>query len=255
MDKQLIRERFARAIPTYDRQAVVQRTIAGRMVDLLGDCLPPHAHGRVWEIGCGTGLFTRPYISRYAPGEMELNDLCPEMEPVLADVLGGHVSFAAYDVESRRPAGRFSLIVSCSSLQWLEHPLRFLNRCKAGLTAGGYMAFSLFGEQNFRELKAVSGVSLPYLPLAGWLRVAGVMGYRVVHAHEELLPMTFASPVDVLRHLRHTGVAGIRRSVWTKGQLSDFATAYNNSCSTPDGRVLLTYHPIYIILKNQTNEA
>ena len=68
MDKQLIRERFARAIPTYDRQAVVQRTIAGRMVDLLGDCLPPHAHGRVWEIGCGTGLFTRPYIRRYAPG-------------------------------------------------------------------------------------------------------------------------------------------------------------------------------------------
>ena len=251
MDKQLIGERFARAIPTYNRQAVVQRQIAERMVELVGDYLPPHAHNRVWEIGCGTGLFTRLYINRYAPKEMELNDLCPEMESVLTDVLGGHTSFAAYDVESHRPAGRFSFIASCSSLQWLEQPLRFLERCKSSLHSDGYMAFSLFGEQNFRELKAVSGVALPYLSLAGWIQAAEAMGYRLVYADEELLPMTFGSPADVLRHLRHTGVAGIQRSAWTKGQLSDFTTAYVNRYSTPDGGVRLTYHPIYIILKKQ----
>ena len=67
MDKSLIRQRFARAIPTYDCQATVQRTMAQRMVTLLDRHLPPDAHQRVWEVGCGTGLFTHAYLQHHRP--------------------------------------------------------------------------------------------------------------------------------------------------------------------------------------------
>lgn len=93
MDKALIRNRFAKALDSYPHQATVQRDIAVRMTDLIGRYVPQVAHHRVLEIGCGTGLFTRAYLHRWHPEQMLLNDLCPEVEPYLSDVLRADVSF------------------------------------------------------------------------------------------------------------------------------------------------------------------
>ena len=95
MDKALIRSRFAKASGSYLGQATVQRGIALRMADLIGQYVPAESHRRVLEIGCGTGLFTRAYLHRWHPERMLLNDLCPEMEPFLRDVLRPEVSFSA----------------------------------------------------------------------------------------------------------------------------------------------------------------
>lgn len=251
MDKQLIRERFARAIPTYDRHAVVQRHIAEHMACLLDAHLPASAHRRVWEVGCGTGFFTRIYLNRHAPDECVLNDLCPEMEHALADLLGGRTHFVAGDAEHTVPEGRFSLVASCSSLQWFEQPLRFLTTCTACLETDGYLAFSLFGEENFRELRCIAGTTLPYHSPDRWLEAAAERGYEPVHSGEERISLTFDSPRDVLRHLKQTGVTGIRREAWTRGRLHDFTADYTRLFATPGGQVTLTYHPIYIILKKK----
>ena len=178
MDKHLIHERFARAIPTYDRHAVVQRHIACRMAELLDEHLPSSAHRRVWEIGCGTGLFTRAYLKQHTPDDYLLNDLCPEMERTLADLLNERTRFTAGDAEQTAPDGLFSLITSCSSLQWFEEPLRFLETCHAYLNRDGYLAFTLFGEDNFHELRDIANASLPYHPLGYWLEAATQRGYR-----------------------------------------------------------------------------
>lgn len=251
MDKHLIRERFARAIPTYDRHAVVQRHIACRMAELLDEHLPSSAHRRVWEVGCGTGLFTRAYLKQHTPDDYLLNDLCPEMERTLADLLNERTRFTAGDAEQTAPDGQVSLITSCSSLQWFEEPLRFLETCHAYLNRDGYLAFTLFGEDNFHELRDIANASLPYHPLGYWLEAATQRGYRPALAKEEHTTQTFSSPKDVLQHLKQTGVTGIRRETWTKGQLIDFIADYARLFTTPDGQVTLTYHPIYIILKRQ----
>ncbi len=251
MDKRLIRERFARAIPTYEQHAVVQRHIAVHMVELLDAHLPASAHRRVWEVGCGTGFFSRPYLTRHTPDDYLLNDLCPEMEHTLSDLLNERTRFVAGDAEHAVPDGRFSLIASCSSLQWFERPLCFLKTCRACLETDGHLAFALFGEDHFRELRRTAGASLPYHPSAHWLEAADEWGYEPVHSGEERITLTFGSPKDVLRHLQQTGVTGIRREAWTKGRLYDFIANYARLFATPDGRVTLTYHPIYIILKKK----
>ena len=254
MDKDLIRERFTRAIPTYEQQATVQRQIAQHMVDLLTVHLPASTHSRVWEVGCGTGFFSRSYLSQHTPKECWLNDLCPEMEKALADVLDERTHFIAGDAEHTTPQGRFSLIVSCSSLQWLEQPFSFLKRCRDYLDTDGYLAFSLFGEENFREVKSLVEASLPYYSSAHWQKAANERGFQPIYTEEGLITLKFKSPSEVLRHLQQTGVTGIRREKWTKGKLLDFATNYQHRFSTPEGQVTLTYHPIYIILKNNNHE-
>ena len=52
---------------------------------------------------------------------------------------------------------------------------------------------------------------------------------------------------DVLRHLKDTGVTGIRPCHWTRKKLADFSMRYAGRYAAPDGGVTLTYHPIYII--------
>ena len=83
MDKTLIKQRFAKAVATYEKEAAVQRQIASHMVELMEKYLPEDVHSNVWEIGCGTGMLTRFYLNRFTPEELYLNDLCPEVKPYL----------------------------------------------------------------------------------------------------------------------------------------------------------------------------
>lgn len=77
------------------------------------------------------------------------------------------------------------------------------------------------------------------------------MGYQVIHASENRTSISFASPCDVLRHLQQTGVTGIGRQVWTKRRLEEFCKDYEERFSLPNGGVELTYHPMYLIVKNR----
>ena len=95
VDKDLISKRFSKAVGTYDGAAAVQDAIAERMVSLLqyhdgrrGTAADGrNAVGKVLEIGCGTGLFTRKFLKAYSPERMWLNDICQDYEESLSDIL------------------------------------------------------------------------------------------------------------------------------------------------------------------------
>ena len=251
MDKDLIRRRFAKAAGSYAGEARMQRHVARHMAAALRSCLPAQTGWDVLEIGCGTGMFTREYLRTARPAHLLLNDICPEVAPYLADVLASPgTRFQACDAEPLPfPAGQ-NLVASCSAIQWLEHPGRFLCRCSDLLSEGGYLAFSTFGPQNVREVATLTQDTLPYRSLQTW-RGLLTQAYEVVYCKEETLRQTFPSPLHVLKHLKATGVTGIRSRQWTKGQLEDFSRRYRERNSTPDGEVTLTYHPIYMICKKR----
>ena len=80
MDKALIRQRFAKATDSYDRQAGMQKHVARHMAEAIKRHIPDSDGWNVLEIGCGTGLFTREYLRGLRPGRLLLNDICPERE-------------------------------------------------------------------------------------------------------------------------------------------------------------------------------
>ena len=201
MDKTLISRRFAKAVGTYLDKADVQRYVASRMAELTGRYIPADVQERVLEIGCGTGMFTRMYLKQATPEEMWLNDLCPEVKPYLADVLGEKVHFVAKDAETLAfPEGQ-DLIVSCSAVQWFDDLPRFFSGCRRLLHEGGYLAFSTFGPHNTEEVATLASAGLSY-PSLEELREMLAARYEVVYVHEEQLRLSFASPLEVLRHLK-----------------------------------------------------
>lgn len=154
------------------------------------------------------------------------------------------------DAESIRLPDKLDLIVSCSAIQWFENPVNFIRNCQALLNEKGYLAISTFGPQNLREVGTLTGISLRY-PTLDNLRLSLSDSFDVIYSHEELQKLTFKTPVEVLRHLKATGVTGISKQRWTKAKLSHFSNQYEKLYQSEEGRITLTYHPVYIILKKK----
>lgn len=89
-------------------------------------------------------------------------------------------------------------------------------RCNTLLKQKGYFAFTTFGRDNLKEVASVTGSGLHYRSLEE-LEEALRIHYEIVKAHEERICLTFGTPLEVLYHLKHTGVAAVRQQAWTKG--------------------------------------
>ena len=252
MDKTLIRRRFARSVRSYAEYAQAQRLIAERMCLMLRP-LVRECPASVLEIGCGTGIFTRLFIQHVHPARMTLNDICPEVSEALTDIpfSDSTVRFVCGDAEYCELPGGQSLIASCSVMQWFEDPERFIRRCHDLLAQGGILALSTFGPDNLHEIRSITGSGLDYPPLERLRQMLSSAGLETVTAEEESIVLDFPSAIDVLRHLKHTGVNGITHTSWTPARLARFSDEYLLRFGTPDGNVTLTYHPVYLIARRQ----
>lgn len=248
MNKSLIVERFSKALATYSEEASVQRTIAERMTALIGKHVPM-SKSKVFEFGCGTGTYSRMLLKNFRPTEFILNDICKEVEICLDDLFNERVSFISGDAEKVTLPKENTLITSCSALQWFEDPESFFHRCHSNLVTEGYLAFSTFGTENMQEIKQITGKGLTYRPLPELIRCLDPY-FTIIHSEERLIPLTFTSPMEVLYHLKRTGVTGLSKQSWTRAQLTQFCEKYMQSFGK-GSTVSLTYHPIYIIAKKK----
>jgi len=247
MDKQLISARFAKAATAYDEEAMVQRQIAAKMTALLKEHIPAGCI-HLYEVGCGTGIFSRLLIRHIKPQTMIMNDICPCMEKNLADITGEHCIFAPGDAETQPFPEGIDLIASCSTNQWFANPVTSFRRGYASLKEAGLLAFSTFGEDNMREVSSITGAGLPYHSKPELEKALLSLNYDILYSGEEIISKSFDTPLDVLRHLKRTGVTGIRKQYWTKGTLKEFCREYERLYNNGN-TISLTYHPVYIIAK------
>lgn len=247
IETQHIQARFARALPTYDSQADAQHRISRKLASLLprrtGNC-----YKRMLEIGCGTGKLTDALKRQCRVDEWILNDLCEECREQTARLFpGAPPRFIAGDAETLSFPGKFDLIASASVFQWMKEPEAFLRKLSGLLVPQGMLLFSTFLPGNLREIKELTGKGLAYPTageLAGWLSAAG---FERIHQEEETIVLTFPTPLDVLRHLKATGVTATGNGRWTKGRQEAFCRQYAERFAAPGHRVTLTYRPLYIV--------
>uniref|UniRef100_UPI00405766C6 malonyl-ACP O-methyltransferase BioC n=1 Tax=Candidatus Electronema sp. TaxID=2698783 RepID=UPI00405766C6 len=247
VDKDLLRQQFQRAAASYEAQALAQRQAADELLSLLA----LHGRGpfrRVLEIGCGSGLLTRRLLARVSSiEELTLNDLTPAL-PACPPACSARLRLLPGDIETLPLPGPFDLIISSSALHWLHDLDSLLKKLSTHLSPGGSLAFSLYGPDNLREIKALTGLGLRYSSLATVAAMLRDSGLAVLHSSEEAAVLHFASPQDILRHLRQTGVNALSREPWSRARLERFCAEYRARFSASGG-VALTYHPMYCIAK------
>lgn len=250
IEKSLVRRRFTRALTSYDRQAVAQQHICRRLVSLAAGRLASFTSPRVLEVGCGTGGFTRELLAAFrhagvSPVEWVANDLtasCPLPLSVLLSELPA--TYLPGDAEQTEFPGTYDLIASASALQWFASPETFVRRAVEMLRPGGLLLFNTFGQWNLKEVKALTGKGLAY-PSAdevkGWLPPS--VEARI---ETEVLTLCFPTPLDVLRHLKQTGVTATSTDSWTRGRLQQFSRDYIARYGN-EREVTITYQPIYVL--------
>lgn len=252
-DINIIKERFSQSRETYNQKALVQKRIADKLAGKISR-IEGLKYDRILEIGSGTGFLTDRILSSFEPSQFLINDLAETMQTDIDAIARKHnfsnYSFIPGDAEEIPFPSGLDLVISSSTFQWFNNLKRFFKRISGLLNRDGYIAFSTFGDDNFKEIRATLNIGLNYLPAEAIIDIL-TENFVVVEVEEWKHKKYFASPFEVLKHMKQTGVNSIDSNFIGKDKLNLFSEEYRRIFSVLNGDVSLTYHPIIIIAKRK----
>lgn len=177
VDSRAVRRGFARAAPTYDAAAALQREVGTRMAQRLDYVkLAPTA---ILDAGCGTGDAIGELSARYPGARIVGLDLALPMleaararaasgrsllDRLLQPLAGGRAArrprFVCADIASLPFAGvSIDLAWSNLALQWVNDLPRAFAEFRRVLRVGGLLSFTTFGPDTLGEVRsAFAGV-------------------------------------------------------------------------------------------------
>lgn len=251
IDKDNAARHFEAGRETYETNTPVQREIVRRLIDavmrlrLNNQVSMTAAVGL--EIGCGSGALTRHLSRMMTEGHLYLWDTNSSAPAGIS-----HSGFTSCDAEIQicnTQSNRFDLIATSSTIQWFNSPSRFLCECGRVLRPGGLLMVTAFVKGNMHQLSYAAGVGLSLPTEIQWREMIPAC-FDVLDWAQDDYDMTFEQPVEVLRHLKLSGVNGLGR---TAGVIAPAAILRRYPLML-DGLYHLTYRTIRFILKKKENE-
>ncbi len=256
--KRHIATHFANA-PEYGRYASVQAQVC----ELLLQRIHSAYHSKVLEIGAGQGQLTKKLIKAISADSWYINELCAEHVCQLRSLLpSAHLCIGDGEYLSLPEAlpnkldQQFSLLISASAVQWFDNPLNIIAQASRYLQAGGQLLFNSFTPNNFYQIKQLTGQGLDYPKTEQWQDALVEQGFDLREISTHRYQLSFASPYEVLKHVKQTGVSVVGTSIdpkrneadfrWTKSSLTQFDQDYQRLFSDDKGNVLLTYEVLLV---------
>ncbi len=244
VNPKILKQKFEKSMPKYDANAIVQREMAERLVALLSqNCGKKFA--RILELGSGTGVLTKLIERNLDYDFLTCNDIVEKSRFYLEN-LGLKFDFILGNSAKIKPNGHPDLIISNAMFQWFADLAPVLQHYSRVLNSDGVLAFSTFSTENFKEIRDVLGVSLNYLNIEQIQEVLHP-NFDVVAIEEFERVLEFSSPLELLAHLKNTGVNSISSGKMTFAQVKDFC----DKISTENGKCSLTYAPVLVIAKKK----
>ena len=249
IDKSRVEQRFQKSISSYDANAVVQERICEKLISLV-EQRGVSSFDNVLEIGAGTGLLTRKLLERFSVRSLTLNDLVPAMSTPLQAICNAyktHVQFSMGDAEKIEFPVGYDLVISASAIQWFTDFHSFMKKLKGILRPGGLVVLSTFAPGNLDEIRTLTYNGLQYMSVDD-LENCLSQEFDVLSISEAADEMYFEDPIQVLKHLKLTGVNGNSTERWTQSKVHTFSEEYSQ-CFKTDKGYRLTYRPVYVVLR------
>lgn len=153
IDRNRVGRSFHRQAAEYDRHASVQKRVVERLVSLVND----HADREpktILDIGCGTGHLLSSLRAQFPQSRLFGLDLAYNMVHCASENLGADALFVNADAEYLPfRNGAFDLLVSTSTLQWLENLDGFFQQARRVMRANGLLCIAFFGGRTLCELR------------------------------------------------------------------------------------------------------
>ena len=196
--------KFNKAYSTYDDHAIIQKIVATNLIKLITN----ENYYSVLELGCGTGIFTEKLYKNIKFKHLDLNDIFNVSDYIkkfpYRNLILGDMNDLILD--------KYSLIVSSSSFQWIENFPRLIKKLSH---SSKKIVFSMYISGNLKEIKEHFGIELDYLSTKEIKKILKKY-FFIKEAKEEEFVLEFVSPLDLLKHLKYTGVTGVGSSSFSK---------------------------------------
>ena len=253
LDKRSTRAAFERTAWSYDAAAVLQRTIADRMLERLE--LIKRAPERILDAGCGTGYCTRVLTRRYRGAQVTGVDIAHAMLCQARRRAGwfARKRYICADVETLPVASAsIDMVVSNLVLQWCDPQIVF-GEFRRVLRPGGVLMFTSFGPDTLKELRQAWRAA-DTLPHVHGFHDMHDIGDALVHAgfadpvmDMEYFTLSYPDVAGVMRDLRRLGAHNVARGrprgLTGKARFMKFKTAYQSLAR--DDRIPATYEAVY----------
>ena len=219
---------FNKHYNVYEKYSLAQKQVAKNLLDYMGKSnIFDTKINSIFEIGCGTGIFTREYRKYFLHSDLILNDLF-DVREFIKDI--DYNIFIQENIEEL-DIPKSDLIVSSSVFQWIKD--------KEGLVRNiaentNNLCFSSYVSGNLIEIKNHFDVSLDYLNIEEFEKILKKY-FSSVKYYSETIKLDFEAPMAVLKHLKYTGVTGFQKT-----SISKIKTFKDN---------ILTYKVAYFICK------
>ncbi len=249
-----VRQSFRRGLGSYHQHASAQAEIASRLVQILGEKGAPNRYENVLEFGCGTGHLTQPLMQTFDIHHLTLNDLVAEAAlglGALTQDRAERTHFTFGPIETVPLPTELDLIASASTVQWISDLPTLMARLAARLCPGGWLAISGFGSAQFHQLRSLGSTSAApsYADAQDWPALLP-RDVELVHVVQDPVEVLFDNAIDLLRHLRNTGVNAQAEQQWSRGRLKEFEDNYRSRFGQ-DGKLPLTYDPVWMIARKR----
>ena len=223
----------------YDANAVVQKFLAEILTAETASVRD--SYGKILELGCGTGLLTREIKEKIRFDSYTANDLSEKSKKYLDKILPDY-DFICGNAARIAPNSTFDLIISNAMFQWFSNLDEVVNRYRNLLNKDGILAFTTFSPDNFPELKKVTGLSLKY-KTDEELKEVLEKNYKILKMETFSKTLEFKTPLELLYHLKNTGVNSLGNTRWNFSDVKSFCENYMKTFE----KVTLTYAPILVI--------
>ena len=252
----------------YDRHATVQKRVVDRLMSFTQSRVSS-VPVDILDIGCGTGQLLSSLGRQYPRSRLYGVDLAYNMALCAAERLGPGATLVNGDAEHLPfKAGAFDLVVSTSTVQWIENLDVFFQQCHRVVRPNGLLCIAFFAGQTMRELqecyrKAVGqrdGSPERYLNRLHSFKEISVVQDALERSEFSSVLLTSEIEMDyypdvpaLLRSIKRIGAGSSAQEGRSGGLgwrriLNETSRLYRESYST-DGMIPVTYEVFYVIAK------
>lgn len=187
----------------YDENSIVQKKVAEKLYEMLKKYNLFSGREDIFEIGCGTGIFTNFYKNEIEDKKLFLNDIF-DVRKFLSNIK--YEKFLQGDIE-KIDIPKSDIVLSSSVFQWIKNlDALFKKICENT----NKLAFSIYVEGNLIEIKNHFDVSLNYYTSKEIEKILKKY-FSEVSFVEEKISLEFENSLELLKHLKFTGVTGIKK--------------------------------------------
>jgi malonyl-CoA O-methyltransferase len=252
-DKQRVRQNFGRAATSYEKHDVLQQEVQSALLERLDFYTADP--GRIVDVGAGTGRGTALLKKRYAKAEVIAVDLALPMLRAAKQHASWLKPFQRVCAEATAlPLADHSVDVLHSNLcfQWIDDLQALFAECVRVLKPGGLLAFSTFGPDTLKELRAswAEADQQPHVSRfldmhdVGDAMLAAGLRDPVLDVHRYTL--TYSEPRKLLEELQGLGATNAdqtrERGLTGKARYKRMIAAYETM--RLDGRIPATWEVV-----------